>query len=219
MPQSLVEKLVKACAGVPEIFKEGDNGEYAYLRILDIANGIRKQLFGAGILIIPSDSGCELEHFPVPDEPGRRYTQAKLQTIFSVTDGTETLNFSGYGLGRDMDGKCVAIAQTAALKSFLKRVALIFGDYDDPEVRDERIDDLRPDLQRKIDEQTCITSKDIRAIYSSLKKGGRTLEDLQTFLKQRFAIDDLAQLQKQFFTQVLEWAMNIPPKVAADEPA
>lgn len=207
MPKSLVEKIAECCKGV-EVAKLGDNGEYAYLRILDIANALREKLFAAGVLIIPSDVECELTDGEQLPETSRRYTCAKVKTDFSLTDGNEEIHFSAYGYARDMDAKCVAIAQTAALKSFLKRLALIFGDYDDPEVRDETIADLRPDLQRKIDEQTCITKAEIRAIYSAMKKGERSLEDLRYVLKSRFGIEDPAQLQKQFMTQVMEWALN-----------
>ena len=45
MPKSLVEKICEACKGVDSVLKQGDNGEYAYLRILDISNALREKLF------------------------------------------------------------------------------------------------------------------------------------------------------------------------------
>lgn len=226
MPKSLVEKICEACAGVDTVLKQGDNGEYAYLRILDISKALREKLFAAGVLIVPSDVECKFQRFD-SETPGRAYTEASVSTDFFVTDGTEKFTFRSYGFACDMDHKCVGIAQTAALKSFLKRLAMIFGDYDDPEIRDERIDDLRPDLQRKIDEQTCITGPEVRAIYSAMKKGGRTLEEFQGLLKSRFGIDDPKQLQKQFHAQVMEWALNMQvmewalnmPEKGPDEPS
>ena len=132
--------------------------------------------------------------------------QAKVFTQFFVTDGITTEKYSAYGYGRDMDGKCVAIAQTAALKSFLTRMALIFGDYDDPEREPDHIADLRPDLQRKIDEQTMIKGIDIRAFNAACKKNGRTLEEMQQFLKADLGVDDVKQILQQDFKRAMAWA-------------
>ncbi len=207
MPKSLVEKLAEVVRGVDGLLKLGDNGEYAYLRILDISNALREKLFAAGILIIPNDCRVELRHVEVPEQPGRWWTEATVTTKFVVRDGTDQFEFVSVGHARDMDAKCVAIAQTAALKSFLKRLALIFGDYDDPEVREETIADLRPDLQRKIDEQTCITRLDIRALYSAMKKNGHSLEQLQEKLT-GVGLTDPMQIMKQDFPQYMGWALN-----------
>ena len=133
MPKSLVEKLAEVVRSVDGLKKLGDNGEYAYLRILDIADALRDRLFAAGILIIPSDVECELNSFE-SEIPGRRWTEAKVKTEFTITDGTDVLDYRAFGFARDMDAKCVSIAQTAALKAFLKRLSLIFGEYDDPEI-------------------------------------------------------------------------------------
>jgi hypothetical protein len=205
MPKNLVEKIAEAFQGVDTILKLGDNGQYAYLRILDIANGIREKLLAAGVLIIPADQNCEISQWE-SDVPGRMWHSAKVFTMFTITDGVTPLTFSAYGYARDMDGKCVAIAQTAALKSFLKRMALIFGDYDDPEREPDHIADLRPDLQRKIDEQTMIKGIDIRAFNAACKKNGRTLEEVQEFLKTNLAIDDVKQILQMDFKRAMAWA-------------
>jgi hypothetical protein len=209
----LVDKIASCCKAVNGLKKLGDNGEYAYLRIVDIADALREKLFEAGVLILPHDLDCELRYIDVPQEPGRWWIEAKVKTQFTLTDGNrdgEVICFDAYGFARDLDAKCVAIAQTAALKSFLKRLALIFGDYDDPEVRDESIADIRPDLQRKIDEQTCITRTEVRALYSAIKKGGRTFEDLQAVLRDEHGIQDPHQLEKQYFEKLMKWALNEP---------
>lgn len=205
MPKNLVEKIAAAFQGVDTILKLGDNGQYAYLRILDIANGIREKLLAQGVLIIPADQNCEMERWE-SDIPGRVWHSAKVFTQFKLTDGETTETFSAYGYARDLDGKCVAIAQTAALKSFLKRMALIFGDYDDPEREPDHIADLRPDLQRKIDEQTKIKGIDIRAFNHACKKNEHTLEEVQAWLKSELGVDDVKEILQQDFKKAMAWA-------------
>lgn len=140
MPDSLVEKIAKVCLSVKssDVLKQGENadapgGGYWYLRILDLSEQLREKLFAAGVLIIPSDGECVIGGYASSD-PNRPYTTACVKTQFRLTDGVQSMDFSAYGYAADLDGKCVAIAQTAALKSFLKRLALIFGEWDDPEV-------------------------------------------------------------------------------------
>jgi hypothetical protein len=207
MPKSLVEKLAEVVRSVDGLKKLGDNGEYAYLRILDISNALREKLFDAGILIIPSDVECQLNHFPVAEIPNRVVSTASVETEFVVTDGAQELRFRSYGFARDMDAKCVAIAQTAALKSFLKRLALIFGDWDDPEHASDNIADLRPDLQRKIDEQTMITWRDVKGFYAAAKKSGFSLEEIQTYLR-GFNLADPHEILQQDFKRHMAWALK-----------
>lgn len=205
---NLVEKLVKAFKRVDTILKQGDNGEYAYLRILDIANEVRQKLMEEGVLIIPSDVTVDIEHRDVSDLP-RVMSYAVVKTEFTITDGTQTLGpFASYGFDKDMDGKCVMIAETAALKSFLKRATLIFGDYDDPEIERDNIADKRPDLQRKIDEQTRISQKDVRAFYAACKKSGRTLEEIRDYLDAIFRIVDVTQIEQKDLQAAMKWAFK-----------
>ena len=211
MPKNLVEKIAEACKGINGVLRKGDNGEYAYLRILDISNALREKLFEAGIVIVPDDLECYVERRAVPDMPGRVWTEAQVKTQFTVSDGIDKFTLNAWGFARDMDAKCVAIAQTAALKSFLKRLALIFGDYDDPEVRDETIADLRPDLQRKIDEQTCISRTEVRALYSAIKKSGRSLEEYKEFLNADLGVSDPSQIVKQDLARAMAWALGAQP--------
>ena len=210
MPKTLVEKLAGVFKSVDTVLKQGDNGEYAYLRIVDMSNAIREKLFAEGILIVPSDVEIELKDYSSAEFPERHWTEARVKTLFMLTDGSQECGFFAYGFGRDMDTKCVAIAQTAALKSFLKRLAMIFGENDDAERRDESIADLRPDLQRKIDEQTKLRGPEIRALYSALKKGGRSLEDLQVKLRNA-GLADTREILQQDFESYMEWALNEQP--------
>lgn len=135
MPKSLVEKIAEACSGLDDILKEGDNGDYAYLRILDLTRQVRAKFFAAGLVIIPSNADARVESVPAQEStPNRWYTSATVTCEYIVTDGTTQYVGMAAGYARDVDAKCVAIAQTGALKTFLKGLCLIFGEYDDPEI-------------------------------------------------------------------------------------
>jgi hypothetical protein len=133
-PKTISEKLAEACAKVSGLAKRGSNGEYSYLRIVDIADALRDELFSRGITIIPNDVECVVSKFKSPDPGVRVITEVRVKTEFTVTYGKSSQVYSAYGVGRDMDGKALFAAQTGALKSWLKRLGLIFGERDDPEV-------------------------------------------------------------------------------------
>jgi hypothetical protein len=137
VPKSLVEKIAEACAGLDTILKEGENSDegYAYLRILDLTRQVRAKFFAAGLVIIPSVTDCRVESVPAEEStPNRWYTTATVCCTYIVTDGVQSHTGMTAGYARDLDAKCVAIAQTGALKTFLKGLCLIFGEYDDPEI-------------------------------------------------------------------------------------
>ena len=135
--KSLVQKIAEACRSVDSLAKQGKNDEYSYLRILDLSNALREKLFDAGVIIVPSDKAAEITTRE-SDVPGRLWFEASVTTEFQLNDGAQTISLISAGFARDMEGKSVAMAQTAALKAFLKRLALIFGENDDPEVQATR---------------------------------------------------------------------------------
>ena len=126
-------QLVEACEAIDGLRKLGTNEEldFDYLRILDLANAIREQLLPRGIVILPSDLECIEE---ILETPEGRMIECRVKTEFDITDGRKHLKLSSYGSARDGHGFAIAIAQTFALKSLLKRLSMIFGEEDDPEV-------------------------------------------------------------------------------------
>lgn len=222
---NLVEKIAGVFKELPTVLKEGNNGEYAYLRILDISNVLREKLFAAGILIIPSDLGCELRRIesPITD---REYTEATVKTRFKLTDGVQSLDFECYGFARDMDAKCVAIAQTAALKSFLKRLALIFGELDDPEVErpsehnlslEEGEKEWGPDVR-----EWPISRGEVIAFNSACQASGYSKKGIAQYLDLTFGIEKPSDLRRKFLAQAMMWATasgTKPENAVGDEPA
>jgi phage FluMu protein gp41 len=131
--ESIETRLAAACAEVGGLKMKGDNGSYPYLRMSDIADALRGPLFSRGLVLIANDVECHERIFSSPN-PDRAYTEFRVRTEFTVSDGRQSRVYSAYGVGRDMDGKALFAAQTGAMKSWLKRLGLIFGERDDPEV-------------------------------------------------------------------------------------
>jgi hypothetical protein len=185
--KSLTARLTDACWAVSGLTKKGEAGAFTYLRILDVANALRDELFSRGILIIPNDVECEVSSFQSPDFAGRIVTEVRVKTQFTVTDGGQAIRFSAYGIGRDMDGHALAMAQTAALKSWLKRLGMIFGERDDPEKFSAEDCVAKPAAEPKQSEPTTRAQMaeiryQARAWEAALATCGRTREQVEEIL-------------------------------------
>jgi hypothetical protein len=176
-PKPITVRLAEACAAVSKVKKLGNNGDYSYLRIVDIADALRDEIFSRGILVIPNDLECNVNTFNAPDPAGRVITEVRIKTEFTVTDGKRSQVYAAYGVGRDMDGKALFAAQTGALKSWLKRLGLIFGERDDPEIeaRTQEPDELPRQKAAQLRYQE-------RAWAAALATCGRTVQEIETIL-------------------------------------
>jgi hypothetical protein len=174
--KSLALQLAEACESVKGLRKNGvhdDGGEdkFAYLKILDLANELREELLPRGIVIIPNDVECIQESWNNLD--GRHVTEVRIKTEFEITDGKRTLVKSAYGSSRNGSGFALAIAQTLALKSWLKRLGLIFGEEDDAE-------ESRWGTWPREAEQ--VRNYQERALAAALKTCGLTKEGVEALL-------------------------------------
>jgi hypothetical protein len=127
-------EFAEACEGVKGLRKAGYNDEldFDFLKILDLANQLRAELLPRGLLLVPND--VEYLEEPCTADDGLPGIQVRVKTEFEVTNGRRRLSAgSAYGVGRDAHGFALAIAQTMALKSWLKRISLLFGEEDDIE--------------------------------------------------------------------------------------
>ena len=200
--KTITERLIEACAALTGMRKLGDyNSEYKYLRMLDIANALRMELFQRGLILISSDIECERDSWKSPEFEDRHYTEYRVRTQFTVTDGHHKISYFSYGVGRDMDGKALFIAQTGALKAWLKRLGLIFGEWDDPEVESGE------DRPRR--ETTALASYQERAWSSALKSCGKTADQIDAYLSTEFGFDvstqSIAALPRKKFYLAMKW--------------
>jgi hypothetical protein len=206
---TLVEKLAAVVRSVDGVLKvEGD--EYSYLRILDLSKAMRDKLFEAGILIIPDDSACEIStrESTITD---RQYTSAKICTAFTITDGHEELIFRANGFACTLDDKAVAIAQTAALKSLLKRLSLTFGELDDPEVEHTSehsldLNDAEKEWGHDVREWP-ISRGEVIAFNSACASSGYSKKGIVNYLDSVFGIEVPSKLRRKCLAQAMAWAL------------
>lgn len=182
---SIAQRLLEACAAVPPIVKKGEADQFNYLRILDLANALRGELSSRGLILIPNDLECEEKRFK-SDIPGRYYTEARVKTEFTVTDGRSRESFSSYGSGRDMDGFALSIAQTMAIKSWLKRLGLIFGEKDDAEIEQSAAPLARVAKANTPREAERLDQYKERAWAEAIVKCGMTREQIEKHLSKNF---------------------------------
>ncbi len=183
-PKSLEVQLAEACEAVNGIRKNGtnDDGGYRFIRILDIANALRAELLPRGIVLIPNDLECEEFTVQTADGPA---IEVRVKTEFTLTDGRRSLKFCSYGYGRDQDGKAVFIAQTGALKAWYKRISLLYGEEDDPEVPQSQ----RPDRSHRYEtgtwarhEKSRLAAYQARAWDSGVRNSGMTPEQVEAMI-------------------------------------
>jgi len=207
----LQTQLREACASIPRLVKTQEQGdEFATVRILDIANAFREELFKRGLLIIPNDVEVVSESFALTD-PNRWVTEVRVKTQFTVTDGKRRVIYSSYGSGRDMDGRALAIAQTGALKAWLKRIGLLFGEWDEPgHAVEQKIKPPMPELVPR--QQVRQAEYQERAWRAALATCGKTSSQVEAFLSTAFAFsvttDDITTLSPDQFDIAMQWLTN-----------
>jgi len=180
-----------------------DKEKWPYLRVLDLANALRSRLLAKGILLIPDDVERWSESFQ-SDRDGRRWTEAGVQTQFTITDGKQSLTFASYGVGQDSEGCAMSKAQTMALKAWLKRIGLIFGEYDDQEKGVSE-----PEATPR--ERLALANFQERAWHSAVEKSGKTSTQIESFLRQKFNIapNEIASLSpREFEEKAMPWLLT-----------
>ena len=208
---TLVEKIAAICKSIDPVMREGTaDAGFAYLRVLDIANALREKLFDAGILIVPNDVQCFVERWE-SEVTDRHWSSAHVKTEFAIGDGSSReLRLTCYGYARDLDGHAVSIAQTMALKSLLKRLGLIFGEYDDPEKQQnegyslslgEGEKEWGYDLR-----EWPISRGEVIAFNAAALASGHTKKGITTYLDANFGADKPSDLRRKQFPEAMAWA-------------
>lgn len=203
--ESLVKAFTKVLSQVQPVEKyKDDKVAHPYLRILDLATALRKKLLRAGIMVIPHDVDYQMESW---EFEGRHYSHVFVHRQFTVTNGKESLIFTGLGEGQSCDGTAMSSAQTMALKGWLKTIGLIFGEYDDQEVAGES----RP-LAQVAQAAENVASYNHRAFNSVLKLIQKTPEQAAEFLSAQMGMtmtpEMVVILPKKKFDMALELLLN-----------
>ncbi len=187
---TLISKLRLACNDLPALLKNGHREDYNYLRVADLAEAVNEFFSKHGLLLIPND----LEFRESACGGGDVF----VKTEFILTDGKVSQSFVSFGSGRSAEGHALHIAQTVALKSWLKRLTLIFGEEDDAETEGQEA----VPYQRGCWE-------------SALKKSGKNIAQIKTYMKAEFNAEysrsqDIMALTASEFNQALKWLLQSP---------
>ena len=135
-PKSLSRDVIETFDKVGQLNKLGLNDEdpddiYSYLRIVDLCDAFKGELFRRGIMFTATDRDRSFERI---ESDGRYLERCTVTTDFAVVRRHERLELgSALGSARDHSDKALAIAQTAAFKAFLKRASMTYGKEEDPE--------------------------------------------------------------------------------------
>jgi hypothetical protein len=208
--QTLAEQLAECCDTIVTMAKRGErihtDGEvdYKYLRILDLANGLRGELLQRKILLIPNDTECQAY-------ADNGITEYRVKTEFTFTNGRENVTTACYGVGQNSDGTALSVAQTMALKALLKRMGLIFGEEDDQELGvgagdSERVSAHEHDKQAK--RKNTVTTRQMTKFHNAAVLSGKPTAMIAIYLQEHFGILQMSDLPKEKFEEALAWAMG-----------
>lgn len=216
----LCQKLAAVCKALPELEKQGDNGEYTFLRAFDVFKAFRRQLFQRGISIVPVKIVEVVRFQPYLTVNDNMIDEYRVTVQYSISDGEQEILGEGIGVGQDYQGKALYMALTGSLKFFVQAIGLIAGIPDDPENVNEG--PIPPGLAEKLDEmekkfgpdmrEHPISQRDVRAFTSACHKSGIRVPAQKHFLKQ-FNVDKISDLKRKDFPAALKWALeDLPPE-------
>lgn len=190
---SIIEKLKQAAYAAPRAVKTGNRRDFSYLQIQEVANAFWGETKDAGLLIIPND----LELFSDGED-------AWVKTEFIVSDGISRERFVSFGQGHSAEGFATGIAQTMALKSFLKRLGMTFGEEDDQEQgRTKAVEAyVVPETPKQISAQQKYQE---RAWSAAIAKAGKTSEQIEQFLWEKWGVKEASSLPPAQFDAAICW--------------
>ena len=210
---NLVEKLAAVAKTIPNLLKEGDNGEYRFIRAVDAFDAVRIKLFEAGILIFPVAVKSERSN-PYLAITGDITDEWVVEVTYRITDGSSEMDCCAHGIGQDHQGKALYIASTGAKKDLLKTLFLIAGYEDDSEsVQDTAR--IAPGLAEKIAEmektfgpdsrEWTINRIEVNAWTSACRTTGYHSKAQKTFLK-KMGLEKISDMKRKDFDYAMKWA-------------
>jgi hypothetical protein len=213
MPLTLAEKIAEAASEVGDISKEGNNGEYTYIRASDLFRELRLKLFKRGIVIATHKIIEVRRSQPYLTVNDNIIDEVTVIVEYHISDGVETWHEQSAGCGQDYKGKALPIALTGALKSLLKVLGLIAATEDDPEAVNEG--HVPEGLAEKIDEMSAkcgddvrewpISRRDVLAWGAACVKSKKRNAAREEYLK-GVGVDKISDLKRKDFVDAMLWA-------------
>jgi len=215
MPQTLAEKIAEAAAEIGDVAKEGNNGEYTYIRASDLFREVRNRLFKRGVVIIPQRILEIRRSQPYLTVNDNMIDEVAVTVEYEITDGVTSKIMQSAGCGQDYKGKALPIALTGALKSLLKVLGLIAATEDDPELVNEA--PVEYGLAEKIDEMVkkCgddsgewpISRRDVIAWGQACQQSKKRNAEREKYLES-VGIEKISDLKRKDFAAAMAWATS-----------
>lgn len=215
MPDTLAEKIAAAAAEIGDVAKEGNNGEYTYIRASDLFREVGNRLFKRGVVIVPTRVIEIRRSQPYLTVNDNMIDEVAVTVEYEITDGVTSKIMQSAGCGQDYKGKALPIALTGALKSLLKVLGLIAATEDDPETVNES--PVPEGLAEKIDEMVAkcgddskewpISRRDVVAWGQACVQSNKRNKDREAFLE-GLGVEKISDLKRKDFKAAMEWATN-----------
>jgi hypothetical protein len=215
MPLTLAEKIAEAAAEIGDLAKQGDNGDYTYIRASDLFREVRLRLFKRGIVITPVKIVDIKRSQPYLTVNDNMIDEVAVIVDYEISDGVEALRMQSAGCGQDYKGKALPIALTGALKSLLKVLGLIAATEDEEENVNEA--PVPPGLAEKIDEMVAkcgddakewpISRRDVVAWGQACVQSGKRNAARENFLRS-MAVSNISELKRKDFAAAMAWATD-----------
>lgn len=188
--KNLFAKLVEVAQAIDHVEKGGRNTaqSYDYVRAVDVARIVRKELSDRGVVPITSTRVVSVEPAGQTRSGAIQYLTTIAGTVtFHDSESSDLVSFDIVGQGIDTGDKGIYKAITGALKYALTTAFLIPNEADDPEVtRKDEIEELkssapRPTVQRKA--KTSLATEDEKAMFvEAAEAAGLTGDYLRAFV-------------------------------------
>jgi hypothetical protein len=217
MPLTLAEKIAEAASEVGDVAKQGDNGEYTYIRASDLFRELRLKLFKRGIAILPEKIYEIKRSQPYLNVNDNIIDEVTVTVQYLITDGVEKLYVESAGCGQDYSGKALPIALTGTLKSLLKILGLIAATEDDAESVTET-ERIPPGLAEKLDAAEKEFGPDLRehpidrikvnAFTSACRSNKISDKTKKNYLIDTFNVEKISDLKRKDFDAAMKWATS-----------
>lgn len=215
---SLVKKVAQAFRSVDKLQRRGRNAtrDYPFTRASDVLAAVRDKLLSQNVLIHINEG--EPQYVPAAtSNGGEQITECRLPVTYTFMDETSELKPMRFnGIGRDVEDKSLAKAQTGAQKSLLKRFGLMVEDADEFD-GDRDAGEEYDGTQELLDtrpvgvEQKTVTTKQLRAFNHACEATGKTGDEILTYLFEKQGVAAVKDLgRNKPFTEALAWASSTP---------
>lgn len=219
---SLVKKIAQAFKSVGKIQRNGKNTtrHYPFTRASDVLEAVRDKLLSQDVLI-HIDEGEPQYVAVATSNGGEQITECRLPVTYTFIDEKDSLKPMRFnGIGRDVEDKSLAKAQTGAQKSLLKRFGLMVEDADefdgdrDSQDQTDSAQEMREAEAKPARAPRIVTLPQIRAFNDACERTGKSQDEVSGYLLTAHRVSKLCDLGRgKPFTDALKWAARGAPEL------